>query len=196
MTGSAQEINNSVVWGCVLIGGASSRMGRPKHLIVNDGLTWLETTIEKLRKKVKNVVISGKGDIPPSLKDIPVIPDDPGMKGPMAGVLSVMRWNPEVSWLVVGCDQPEINVEAIEWLLALRKPEIKAVLPVLREGGQVEPLLAYYDASCRAYLEEIVERRSFRIWEMKDRPGVLTPTPPAHLHRSWLNINTPDELAQ
>lgn len=196
MTGSQHDQGEfSPVWGCVLIGGASSRMGRPKHLIVQNGCTWVEATIGKLRAKFDQVVISGKGEVPVFLDDIPVIEDAPGLKGPLAGILSVMRWQPEASWLVVGCDQPEINEAAIDWLLSFRNKNVKAVLPVLHPGGQVEPLLAYYDCSCRSYLEEIAARNSYRIWELKGRSGVVTPTPPAHLHRAWHNVNTPEELS-
>ncbi|MDH3328972.1 MAG: molybdenum cofactor guanylyltransferase [Desulfobulbaceae bacterium] len=184
----------SPVWGCVLIGGSSTRMGRPKHLIEQNGSTWLEKAVSKLKNKVEKIVISGKGDIPATLKNIPVIQDDPGLLGPLAGILSVMRWNPDVSWVVSGCDQPEISEEAIDWLLTLRNKDIRAILPDLKGDGYVEPLLAYYDFRCKGYLEEIAAKKSFRISEMIGRYGVITPTPPLHLHSSWRNVNTPEEM--
>lgn len=182
------------VWGCVLIGGASSRMGRPKHLIKQNGKTWLETAVLNLSSRLDRVVISGKGGIPSALAGITVIQDEPGLQGPLAGILSVMRWNPDVSWIVIGCDQPEINVAAIDWLLASRKREVWAILPDLHGSGHVEPLLAYYDCRCKGYLEEIAARKSFRISEMKGRYGIITPSPPLPLHGSWRNINSPDEM--
>jgi molybdopterin-guanine dinucleotide biosynthesis protein A len=184
----------SPVWGCVLIGGSSTRMGRPKHLIEQNGSTWLEKAVSKLKNKVEKIVISGKGDIPATLKDIPVIQDDPGLLGPLAGILSVMRWNPDVSWVVSGCDQPETSEEAIDWLLTMRNKDIRAILPDLKGDGYVEPLLAYYDCSCKGYLEEIAAKKSFRISEMIGRYGVITPSPPLHLHSSWRNVNTPEEM--
>ncbi|MDW7773357.1 MAG: molybdenum cofactor guanylyltransferase [Desulfobulbaceae bacterium] len=182
------------VWGCILIGGASSRMGRPKHLIEQNGSTWLETAAAKLKSRFDRIIISGKGKVPATLADIPVILDDPGLQGPLAGVLSIMRWNPDVSWLVIGCDQPEIKVEAIDWLLGLRNSDTLAVLPDLLGDGHIEPLLAFYDCRCREYLEEIAVNKIFRIAEIKDRRGVITPSPPLHLHRAWRNVNTPEEV--
>lgn len=182
------------IWGCVLIGGASSRMGRPKHLIEHGGITWLEMAVAKLHTRFARIVISGKGMVPPGLADIPVVPDDPGLRGPLAGILSVMRWNPHVSWVVAGCDQPAIQVEAIDWLLAAINSNVRAILPDLQGRGHVEPLLAYYDCRCRSYLEEIAAKKSFRISEMKGRPGIITPTPPLHLQESWRNVNCPDDM--
>ena len=39
--------DNGPVWGCVLIGGRSRRMGRPKHLIEAGGCSWLERTVQE-----------------------------------------------------------------------------------------------------------------------------------------------------
>ncbi len=182
------------VWGCVLIGGRSRRMGRPKHLLRQEGRTWLEGSVAKLQDKVDRVVISGKGDIPASLSDVPCIPDAPGLAGPLAGVLSVLRWQPYVSWLVTACDQPYMQPEALDWLLASRRPGVWAILPDLLGGGRPEPLLAYYDFRCRDYLEDIAASGRFRLGSLSGRSAVLSPRPPGHLHQSWLNINMPGEI--
>ena len=184
----------SPVWGCVLIGGASRRMGHPKHLIEQEGMTWLERAVSRLNKKVEKVVISGEGKIPAALQGIPVIPDVPGLYGPLAGILSVMRWNPEVSWLVTACDQPAIRDEALDWLFGCRNADVVAILPDLQGNGYVEPLLAYYDCRCRSYFEEIAESGTNKTSDLAGRPGVITPSPPLHLHECWRNVNTPQEL--
>jgi molybdopterin-guanine dinucleotide biosynthesis protein A len=169
-------------------------MGRPKHLIEQDGKTWLEMTVAKLEKKVEQVVISGGGEIPENLAGLPVIQDIPGPHGPLAGILSVMRWKKDVSWLVTACDQPAIREEALDWLLGVRNADVVAILPDLLGNGYVEPLLAYYDCRCRFFFEEIVVNGSSRIADLAGRPGVTTPSPPAHLHECWRNVNTPLEL--
>ena len=117
--------SGSAVWGCVLIGGNSSRMGMPKHLIEHNGSTWLEIAVGKLREKVDNVVISGKGAVPASLAAVPVVQDVPELKGPLAGVLAIVRWKPDVSWLVTACDLPDLELEALDWLLSMRRPETR-----------------------------------------------------------------------
>ena len=182
------------VWGCVLIGGESTRMGRPKHLLKDNGLSWLEMTVHKLRQKVDTVVISGNGEIPASLGDIGVVSDVKGLQGPLAGVLALLRRQPEVSWLVSACDLPYLQVEALDWLLSCRRPGVAAVLPDLEGTGHLEPLLAYYDRSCRAMLEDLAAGGSLKLADLAGKPGVITPQPPAPLRGSWRNVNSPEEV--
>ncbi|BCO09839.1 molybdenum cofactor guanylyltransferase [Desulfolithobacter dissulfuricans] len=190
----ASQWRRPPVWGCVLIGGRSSRMGQPKHLIKKDGATWVERTVWLLEKCVDQVVISGRGDLPQSLAHLPRIPDAPGLAGPLAGVLSVLRWQPAVSWLITACDQPAIRPEALQWLLDQRCPGTRAILPDLEQDGRVEPLLALYDFRCRPLLEELALGGSLRISMLAGVPGIVTPSPPPALHSCWRNVNTPDEL--
>ena len=182
------------VWGCILIGGRSRRMGRPKHLIEEDGRTWLETAVARLEEVVEQVVLAGSGSVPEALSLLPRLPDVPGLAGPMAGILAVMRWQPDVSWLVMACDQPDIHIDALQWLLARRAPGTWAVLPDLEGQGHLEPLLALYDSRCRNYLETIAAAGELRLSMLAGRHGIRTPQPPPVLHGAWRNVNTPGEL--
>ncbi len=181
-------------WGCVLIGGRSRRMGRPKHLIREKNKTWLEHAVEALTPKVDQVVLSGSGKIPESLSALPRVPDAPGLAGPLAGILSVMRWQHAVSWLVMACDLPDVQPESLEWLLEQRRPGIRAVLPDLLGDGHLEPLLAWYDFRCRPQLEIIAASGSLRISRLANQAGIRHFQPPEHLHASWRNVNTPDQV--
>ncbi len=182
------------VWGCVLIGGKSSRMGSPKHLLQQGDKTWLEHTVAKLGSQVEQVVLSGKGETPDSLADLPRIPDAPGLAGPLAGIVSMMRWQPAVSWLVMACDLPDVQPESLQWLLDSRRPGVRAILPDLVGNGRIEPLLAWYDFRCRAALEKIAASGCLRISQLAGQPGVYHFKPPEQLHPSWRNVNTPEEL--
>jgi molybdopterin-guanine dinucleotide biosynthesis protein A len=169
-------------------------MGRPKHLIEYKNKTWLEYTVDKLAPLVDEVVLSGRGEVPESLASLPRVPDAPGLAGPLAGILAVMRWQPAVSWLVMACDQPNIRAESLEWLLDGRRPGVHAILPDLQGDGHLEPLLAWYDFRCRALLEEIAVAGSLRISALAGQPGIYHFQPPVDLRSSWNNINTPAEL--
>jgi len=184
------------VWGCVLIGGKSSRMGTPKHLILQDGRTWIERTVTLLQQLLGQVIITGAGELPPSLLSIPRVTDVPNLGGPLAGILAALRAYPRVSWLVVACDQPDICPEALQWLLDCRRPGVLAVLPDIAGTGRVEPLLAYYDKTILPVLEQMAAEGHRRMNRLQSIPGVKTPTPPSHLHYSWHNINTPNDLAK
>ncbi len=190
---AAQHLRTPL-YGCLLIGGRSSRMGRPKHLIDQNGRTWLENAVAKLEPHVDQVVLSGRGEVPASLAHLERVPDVPGLAGPLAGLLAVLRWQPAVSWLLVACDQPAIDPRAFSWLKSRRKPGVRAIMPDLRGDGRVEPLLAWYDCRSRPLVEELAAGGCLRPGGLVGRPGVITPQPPADLRGSWRNVNTPDEL--
>ncbi len=186
----------SPVWGCVLIGGRSSRMGVPKHLLEQNGLSWIERTVVMLQQKVKQVVIAGSGDLPASLAALARVDDVSGLGGPLAGILAALRGYPQVSWLIVACDLPDMQEAALQWLLDCRRPEVLAVLPELAGDGRIEPLLAYYDRACRPLLEDMASAGYQRMSRLQGEAGVVTPQPPAPLRACWRNVNTPKELGR
>lgn len=182
------------VWGCVLIGGKSSRMGHPKHLLTQDGLTWIERTIALLRSRVEQVVIAGAGALPVSLNTVRRLDDIPGLGGPLAGILAAFRGYPDVSWVVTACDLPFMQAEALQWLLDCRSSGVVAIMPDLALDGRIEPLLAYYDRACRPLLEEMAASGQRRLNRLREAAGVITPQPPLSVRPSWRNINTPQDL--
>ncbi|HUU10552.1 MAG TPA: molybdopterin-guanine dinucleotide biosynthesis protein B [Phycisphaerae bacterium] len=182
------------VYACVLIGGKSSRMGRPKHLIESGGRTWLERTVGLLGTVAARVVIAGDGCVPESLSAVARLADAPEAEGPMAGVLAAMRWAPDASWLVAACDLPNLSAEALGWLLATRAPGVWATLPRLPGAAGVEPLLAHYDPRARGLIERLPGEGNFRLSALARHPKVISPTPPANLAPAWTNANTPADL--
>ena len=196
VVGSAEFPGPEKVWGCVLIGGKSERMGRPKHLLEQKGMTWLEVIVATLRERTEQVVVSGEGIIPASLQGILVVPDAEAIDGPLAGIIAIMRKFPGVSWLVAACDMPYIQTAALDWLLAQRTSKVAAILPELSGDGQVEPLLAYYDHSCLTLIERIVAQGSRRPGALVGLKGVTTPRVPVTLHSSWRNVNFPEDRAE
>ncbi len=183
------------VYGCILIGGKSSRMGRPKHLLEHGGRTWLEHTIERVGKVVERIVIVGRGEVPAHLSNHTRLPDIPDVHGPMAGMVAAMRWAPDVSWLMCACDMPQISVDALRWLLDSRAPGVWATLPDLFDNGHVEPLLAHYDPRAHALFEDLLARQVYGPSALATHPKIATPVPPQQLLDAWRNVNCEAELA-
>jgi len=183
------------VYAGVLIGGASARMGSAKHLLKIGAQSWLERTVGQLEGAVAETVLLGRGEVPASLAGLRRLADVPDVSGPMAGILSAMRWARRGSWLIVACDMPQVSREAVDWLLSLRRRGVWAVMPRLGEGQPLEPLLAYYDFRSRPLLERLAASGCFRAAEIARSSKVVTPVPPAELAKAWTNVNRPEDLA-
>lgn len=185
------------VWGCVLIGGRSSRMGRAKQLLTDAaGKTWLERIVSVLLTRVPDVVLVGTGEVPAALQDLRVIGDAEGAAGPLAGLAAVMRYKADVSWLLTACDMPLVSAEAMDWLLRQRAPEVTAVVPYNSDTLRHEPLFSWYDGQCAPYVETLLKSAEQRISRLIDCPGAVSPPIPSHLLSAWRNINTPEQLEQ
>jgi molybdopterin-guanine dinucleotide biosynthesis protein A len=179
----------------VLIGGRSTRMGSPKHLLRAGGRSWLEQTVEQLAGVTAETVLLGPGEAPAALAGLRRLADVPDVPGPMAGILAALRWAPRRSWLIVACDLPHLTRPAVEWLLTWRRPGVWAAIPRLAADRPLEPLLAYYDFRARPLLEQLAARSCFRPAAIAESAQVLTPAPPADLAKAWTNVNQPEDLA-
>ncbi len=182
------------VYGCVLIGGQSSRMGRPKHLIESKGQTWLAHSINALNEHCEQVIIAGAGDLPKELKKYHQLPDAPTIRGPLAGILSAMRWAPHASWLVSACDMPHTTTTALHWLLRSRVLGVWGVLPRISVESPPEPLLAYYDFRAAHLLEKLSMSEKPAPNRLSQHEKVILPVVPKALSSAWKNINTVQEL--
>lgn len=181
---------------CLLIGGRSSRMGRPKHLIKGtNGKTWIENSHALLQPFVTEIVLSGEGEVPGTLATLKRIADVPDVHGPLTGILAAMRWDSGCCWLLLACDMPNVSRTALQWLLDCRRPSSWGTVPRLAEDGFVEPLLALYEPQAKVYFEELCSSGIFRISMVAKRSKITTPVVPQSLAGAWSNINTPEELS-
>jgi molybdopterin-guanine dinucleotide biosynthesis protein MobB len=169
----------------ILMGGQSSRMGSPKHLLMLEGRTWLER-IAAVTASFATTVLLGAGRIPSRLRRLPRLPDAPGHEGPIAGMVSAMRWQPRARWIFVACDTPLLTEEAIAWLFTQGGPGIWAVLPRMKPQSPPEPFPGLYDFRILAALEEAKGPS-----QIVARPAVRSALLPARLRGPWRNINTP-----
>ncbi len=176
------------VLGCILIGGKSTRMGRPKHLLVKDGETWLQRTAASLAEVCQQVVVVGQGDMGACI--LPRLFDAPGCEGPLAGLLAVMRWQPWATVLACACDLPDMSVNALHWLLEQREPGTWALIP--KVGSYYEPLLALYDFRIRPAIEAMAGQGRGRLSNLVGVDGVRVLSPPPDLQGAWRNVNFPE----
>ncbi|MFK5974784.1 MAG: NTP transferase domain-containing protein [Flavobacteriaceae bacterium] len=147
------------IYGLVLSGGKSTRMGTDKGLITYHDVPQREYLYALLKQVCKNTFISLREEqqfeLPPEMA---VITDLNEFKGPYNGLLSAHKQYPEVAWLVLACDLPLMNLKALQELISARDPEILATTFALKENPLPEPLCAIWEPTAlkksKAYLEE------------------------------------------
>jgi len=152
---------NQEIYGLVLSGGRSTRMSTEKRLLNYHGEPQqyhLAHLLEKLCTKVFiSCTESQSQDIDEHFK---VIVDQKTFadSGPMGGLLSAHAAFPKVSWLIVGCDYPFIDVAALEQLIWARSEKYDAVVYQNSEIAQVEPLIGIYEVTCFPRMREEFQR--------------------------------------
>jgi molybdopterin-guanine dinucleotide biosynthesis protein A len=183
------------VYGLVLSGGESKRMGRDKALLERDGQSQLAYVMAVLEPLLERVFVSTRAaqKDEPERRQFAQIIDRYDDMGPLAGILSAMDEHPEVDWLVVACDLPNIGAETIRHLLAKRSGEHAFSAYVSSHDGLPEPLCAIYRsesaATIRAFADEGIHcPRKILI---RSDTFLIEQLDPASLD----NVNTPDDLA-
>ena len=183
------------VWGLVLAGGESKRMGSDKALLVQDGETQLSRAVSLLEAHLDRVFVSTRteqaGD--PERSKFAQVIDRYDDMGPVAGILSAMDSNSEVSWLVLACDLPNIDDATIACLLEQCSVDHPATAYESVDDGLPEPLCAIYRPESRAVIQRFVEQQIIcpRKMLIKSDTHLLTQPNPGALH----NINSPEDLA-
>lgn len=134
--------------GVVLCGGASSRMGCDKGLMLRHGETWAGRIYNLLSPYAGRTVLSVKdtqmNEYDHRLKNMELIPDRVQIKGPLAGILSVHEVHPQKNLFVLACDLQDISHEILERLLVFFQKNPGYDFYVFENSGQLEPLCGIY----------------------------------------------------
>ncbi len=147
--------DNNKLFGVVLCGGQSVRMGTDKAFISYHEKPQYAYTADLIMPYCKSVYIScnskQNSQIP---HDYNTIVDNATFEnaGPMTGVLSAFEKLNNHSILLIGCDYPYLHPTDIETLLAARNECYDAVCFMQPDTKIEEPLLAVYEKQCAPLL--------------------------------------------
>jgi molybdopterin-guanine dinucleotide biosynthesis protein A len=181
------------LYGLVLAGGRSSRMGRDKAALRYEGQTQLERAMALLSAHVARAYVSVRPDQKTDAlrARFAQIEDRASDIGPMAGLLAAQAAHPEAAWLVLACDLPLLDEPTLKRLIGARATTALATAYRSSHDGLPEPLCTIYEPRSRAALSDYVAQG-------KHCPRKFLLHVGAHLieepnPRALDNINTPEE---
>ncbi len=190
-------MNTESFAGVVLAGGASSRMGTPKHLIQMEGIPLWKRQVDLLKNLDADPVALSLGPSQPFEETAcPVLRDKSLNMGPLGGIAEALAWSPHPWVLVLAVDlvsMDQVTLEALTPHAGTRE----GCVP--RLDGRIEPLAALYPitalriaqrhlacgrlAAC-AFAEACVEEKLVRWLDLEARQSA-----------PFRNANRPEDLA-
>ena len=188
--------------GVILAGGLARRMGGGDKCLQSLGTqTLLELSIQRLRPQVGPLLLNVNGDAARFQDyDLPKAADTvPGFAGPLAGILTGMRWAqeqaPQSEWLLsVAADTPFFPQDLAVRLVQQAQSD-QALIAVAESGDHIHPVFGLWHVSLADHLHKaLVEQDTRKIFRwMKQHPWtqVTFATQPID---PFFNINSPDDL--
>ena len=200
--------NANPLYGLVLAGGASRRMGRDKALLrQRDGQSQIGYLVALLQPLLERVFVSvrqGQSEEAERRRYAQIIDRHDGI-GPLAGILSAMDSYPDADWLVVACDLPNVDATTIRLLLEQRSKQ-HAQRDAANDATNAAPFIAYHSSHddlpeplCAIYSADSAELLRRRIDQGMHCPRKIMLQAQTQLLRQPTpdaldNINTPDDL--
>ena len=136
------------LYGAILCGGLSSRMGTNKALLsMRPGIRQLDYAAGLLSPRCESVLACTG----PASRVQPVLPagvtpviDPARAVGPMAGVIAALEHAAGYGVLVLACDMPWVDERVLDRLLAARDPG-QWITAFVAGDGEPEPMCAIYE---------------------------------------------------
>jgi molybdopterin-guanine dinucleotide biosynthesis protein A len=134
------------LYGAVLAGGLSTRMGEDKGAIAYRRIAHARFLFELLGRHCSAVYLSTRPDQArrPPYVGYPVIVDAVAPQGPVTGLVSVSRAHPQAAWLVTAVDLALLDDATVGFLAGARRAD-RLATAFLHPDGVVEPLCAIWE---------------------------------------------------
>jgi molybdopterin-guanine dinucleotide biosynthesis protein A len=187
-------VTSNTLYGLVLAGGESRRMGQDKALLLRDGKSQLEYVATLLADVTDRTFVSTRAEQRGERErgQYDQIVDRYENMGPIAGIMSAMDEFPTADWLVVACDLPNIDTATLRFLIASQSVDTPFTAFRSSSDELPEPLCAIYKSGSREVIQEFIEDgiRCPRKILIRANTHLLDQPNPAALD----NINTPADL--
>lgn len=183
---------NQDLYGLILAGGFSKRMGKDKALLEFNGKPQVIHAHDLLSTFCSKVFISTR--LGQSYFSLPLLEDLPQYAdaGPAAGIVSAMERYPNVSWVVLACDLPFVSQGTIAHLLNLRNPQKIATAFLSSHDGLPEPLCAIWEGKAKNDIIRFLSENTYCPRKMLIKSNVELILLP---EKRWLhNVNAPQDF--
>ena len=184
----------------IVAGGLSSRMGRDKAFVELAGKPLIQHVIERSRHlgQAETMLIANQPERYRHL-GLTVFSDVLPNKGSLGGIYTALCHAKHPYMLVIACDMPFIKTELLRFMIAQITDGVDIVVP--RVDGYPQGLHAIYSQACRQPIRKQLAANRLKIIRFYDRMRVRyldeADCMPYDAHgRSFINLNTPEELRQ
>ncbi|HZS59528.1 MAG TPA: molybdenum cofactor guanylyltransferase [Gemmatimonadaceae bacterium] len=181
------------VTGVVLAGGRSTRFGgQPKGLELIRGTRIIDRVVSALRPVTDDLLlVANDPDAPTWLPGIRTVADVRTGAGSLGGIYSALV-HARTPVIVVAWDMPFVTASL---LASLHNHDADVVVFQSRSTRGLEPLCAFYRPSCIGPIEQQIDAGDLRVVGFFDRMRTVTLPPPADPDMTFMNVNTPSDLA-
>jgi molybdopterin-guanine dinucleotide biosynthesis protein A len=192
------EDNN--ILAVVLAGGKSKRFGEDKNQVKLGEKTLLEHVLSKINNKFEEILIVSSHNLEiKKSENITIIPDCFDDFGPLAGVLSSMKWVKEnkkqYKWVATfPSDTPFFEISIIEEY----KKRINindSSLYFIKSNNKRHNIFGLWSIDLLDVLEDDLKNNNFRkVEDWADKIGVKTIDIEVNKYDPFFNINTKEDL--
>jgi molybdopterin-guanine dinucleotide biosynthesis protein A len=143
--GNKLESSIAPLYGLVLAGGKSQRMGKDKAWLDYHGRPQVEVVKELLGEYCTEVFVSCRPEQRAQFSNYSTIPDTFTGLGPFGAIASAFRENPNAAWLVMAVDIPLADKAFLNELVEHRNPSKQATAFLNPATGFPDPLLTIWE---------------------------------------------------
>lgn len=141
-----KQIQPPELYGLVLMGGKSIRMGHDKSQIDYHGKPQREYVADLISGFVSKTYLSSRAEQMEAVESkYDILPDTFLGLGPYGGLLSAFQKHPNKAWLVIAVDLPKMDVEGLKELVDARDFTKFATAFLNKERGIPEPLITIWE---------------------------------------------------
>ena len=157
-------MSNDKLYGLVLVGGKSTRMGTDKSALNYHGVSQQEYTLQLLQSVCHKIYLSiSQDNVTQSQINQSLIIDKFNYESPLNGLLSAYEAHPNEAWLVLPCDVPLVDTAALAYLIKHRDASKMATVYASKEDHLPQPLIGIWEASGLKALKSFVTTQEKKV---------------------------------